>query len=270
MPPAHRRNIGMSIDEAAARLCRAQIGKRVIHLESVASTNDVAWEEAERGAPEGTVVVAEEQTAGRGRMSRKWHSPPGLGIWTSVVLRPDVSPENAASLTLCASVAVAKAVRSLCPVNVSLKWPNDVMVKGKKLCGILTEIKFGGGRIDFLVCGIGLNANQRVQDFPAELAQSATSIFMATGKMVNRGELFLAILRHFEKKYREFCRNGAASCLDEWRSMCPLFGKRVRVKGRRGAVEGVFFNIDDNGALLLRLDSGVHRSFLAGDVEPVS
>jgi BirA family transcriptional regulator, biotin operon repressor / biotin---[acetyl-CoA-carboxylase] ligase len=256
--------------KVAARLRRAQIGKRMTFLESVGSTNDAACAEAEKGAPEGTVVVAEEQTAGRGRLRRRWHSPSGLGIWMSVVLRPEVGSETAPGMTLCASVAVAKAVRSLYPVDVSLKWPNDVMVKGKKLCGILTEMKASRRNVDFVVCGIGMNVNQTPEDFPVELREGAVSIMMATGKRVDRAELLAAMLEHLEEQYRKFCREGVASSLDEWRSMCPLFGKRVRIKGRREAVEGIFFNIDDNGALVLRLDSGIHRSFLAGDVELVS
>jgi BirA family biotin operon repressor/biotin-[acetyl-CoA-carboxylase] ligase len=244
--------------------------KRVIFLESVSSTNDVAWDEAEKGAPEGTVIVAEQQTAGRGRLSRKWHSPPGLGVWMSVVLRPEVKPEAAPGLTLCASVAVAKAVRSLYRVRASLKWPNDIMVKGRKLCGILTEMKASRGRVDFIVCGIGMNVNQTPDDFPADIRESATSILIATGKSADRKKLVAATIEHLEKQYREFCLDGLTSCIDEWRSMCPLFGKRVRIKGRREAVEGIFFNIDDNGALVLRLDSGIHRGFMAGDVELVS
>lgn len=256
--------------KVAVRLRRAQIGKRMIFLRSVSSTNDVSWAEAEKGAPEGTVVVAEEQTAGRGRLSRRWHSPPGLGIWASVVLRPEVRPETAPGLTLCVSVAIAKAVRSLYPVDVSLKWPNDVIVKGKKLCGILTEMRASRSNVDFVVCGIGMNVNQTPEDFPVELREGAISVMMATGKRADRGELLAAMLEHLEKQYRKFCREGVASSLDEWRSMCPLFGKRVRIKGRRAAVEGIFFNIDDNGALVLRLDSGIHRSFLVGDMELVS
>jgi BirA family biotin operon repressor/biotin-[acetyl-CoA-carboxylase] ligase len=260
----------IDLQKVAAHLRRAQIGKRIISLKSVSSTNDVAWEEAEKGAPEGTVVVAEEQTAGRGRLSRRWHSPPGLGIWMSVVLRPQVRLEMAPGLTLCASVAVAKAVRSLYPVSVSLKWPNDVMVKGRKLCGILTEMKALRGNVNFVICGVGMNVNQTPEDLPAELRGRAISIMMATGKRADRARLLVAILGQLEKQYCEFCREGVASCLDEWRSMCPLLGKRVRIKGRREAVEGIFFNIDDNGALVLRLDSGIHRNFLAGDVELVS
>jgi len=254
-------------EKAAAHLRRSRIGGRLISLESVSSTNDVAWEEAEKGAPEGTVVVAEEQTAGRGRMSRRWHSPPGLGVWMSVVLRPEIGPETAPGLTLCASVAVAKAVRSLHPVTVSLKWPNDVTVEGRKLCGILTEMKASRGKVDFVVCGVGMNVNQAREDFPAEIREKATSLMIATGKTADRAKLLVVTLEHFEKQYSMFCREGIASCLGEWRSMCPFFGKRVRVKGRREAVEGMFFNVDDNGAIVLRLDCGVHRSFLAGDVE---
>ena len=260
----------ISYQEVAACLRRAQIGKRIISFDSISSTNDVAWKEAEKGAAEGTVVVAEEQTAGRGRLSRRWHSPVGLGVWMSVVLRPEVRPETAPGLTLCASVAIANAIRSLYPMRVSLKWPNDIMMRGRKLCGILTEMKVARGKVDFVVCGIGMNVNQTPEDFPCDIREKATSILIATVKMADRTRLLVATLEHFEKQYRKFCLEGIASCLGEWRSMCPLFGKRVRIKGRLEAVEGIFFNIDDNGALVLRLDSGIHRGFMAGDVELVS
>jgi len=251
-------------------LPNAKIGKRVIHLDSVGSTNEVAWKEAEKGAAEGLVVVAEEQTSGRGRLSRTWYSPKGLGVWMSLVLRPGVRPEKAPGLTLCASVAVANALRSLYPIRVSIKWPNDVMVRDKKLCGILTEMKATGGKVGFVICGIGINANQTQDDFPPGIREKATSILIATGKTADRAKILAATLEHFEKQYSSFCSEGIAPCLQEWRSMCPLFGKRVRIKGRGEIQEGIFHDIDDNGAIVLRLDSGMHRSFVAGDIELVS
>jgi BirA family biotin operon repressor/biotin-[acetyl-CoA-carboxylase] ligase len=285
----------ISFEKAAARLHTSRFGKRFIALRTVPSTNDLARQEAEKGAPEGTVIVAEEQTAGRGRLSRSWHSPPGLGVWMSIVLRPDVSPEVAPSLTFCVSLAVAKAVRVLHSLDVSLKWPNDVLLKGRKLCGILTEMKTAQRSVEFVICGIGINVNHTPRDFPAELRDTATSLLMATGGEVDRVELFSEVIEQTEAVYDRFSRDGATACIGEWRSMCPFFGKRVKIvervdagsesqsdatagartstsdePGAGEAVEGIFFGIEDSGALVLRLDSGVHRTFVAGDIELVS
>ncbi len=243
---------------------------RTLTFERVGSTNEAAWEEAEKGAAEWTVVIADEQTSGRGRLSRKWHSPAGLGAWMSVVLRPDVRPSVAPGITMCASLAVAKALRKLHPMSVSLKWPNDVMVKGRKICGILTEMKAAGDRVEFVVCGMGINLNQGTDDFPPELRDSATSVFLATGHRADRTALVAELMSQFEKLYGVFLQRGLPALMGEWRSMCPLFGTIVRIKTRGETVEGVFHDIDAGGALVLRLESGVHRSFLAGDVEPVS
>jgi len=243
---------------------------RTLTFERVGSTNEVAWEEAEKGAAEWTLVIADEQTGGRGRLSRKWHSPAGLGAWMSVVLRPDVRPSVAPGITMCASLAVAKALRKLHPMSVSLKWPNDVMVKGRKICGILTEMKASGDRVEFVVCGMGINLNQTEEDFTPELREVATSVLLATGHRADREALVAELMRQMEKLYGVFLGRGLQALMGEWRSMCPLFGKIVRITTRGETVEGVFHDIDAGGALVLRLESGVHRSFLAGDVEPVS
>jgi len=243
---------------------------RTLTYGRVGSTNEVAWQEAEKGAAEWTVIIADEQTEGRGRLSRRWHSPAGLGAWLSIVLRPDVRPSVAPGITMCASLAVAKALRKLHPMSVSLKWPNDVMVKGRKICGILTEMKAAADAVEFVVCGIGINLNQTADDFPAELRDGATSVYLATGHKADRAALVDELLRQMEKLYGAFLRRGLPALMGEWRSMCPLFGKIVRIRTRGETVEGVFHDIDAGGALVLRLESGVHRSFLAGDVEPVS
>ncbi|MBN1504248.1 MAG: biotin--[acetyl-CoA-carboxylase] ligase [Candidatus Eisenbacteria bacterium] len=248
----------------------ASSGRRVLTFERVDSTNEVAWREAERGVPEWTWVSADEQTGGRGRLSRRWHSPAGLGVWTSVVLRPGVTPSVAPGITMCASLAVARTLRKLHPMSVSLKWPNDVMVKGRKICGILTEMKASGERVEFVVCGIGINLNQAAEDFPAELRDAATSVFLETGHKADKAEALAELMPQMERVYAVFLSNGLQALMGEWRSMCPLFGKIVRMKTRGETVEGVFHDIDASGALVLRLESGVHRSFLAGDVEPVS
>ncbi len=262
---------GESGFRGTARLLKtARIGKRIVHLDSVESTNGVAWKEAEQGARDGTVVVAEEQTRGRGRLERVWYSPRGLGIWMSVILRPQVSPEVAPGLTLCASLAVARSLRRSGMQEVSLKWPNDVTVGDKKLCGILTEMKTTRGRVDFVVCGIGLNVNQSLEDFPSELREKATSVFLSTGARADRRALLFLLLEQLDDIYELFLQKGLAAFMGEWRSACPLFGRIVRVRTRDQVVEGVFYDIEADGALVLRLDSGVHRRFLAGDVEPVS
>ncbi|MFH0778526.1 MAG: biotin--[acetyl-CoA-carboxylase] ligase [Candidatus Eisenbacteria bacterium] len=258
--------------DAAGLLRKSRLGKRLVCLYSVTSTNDVAWGEAEAGVSEGTVVVAEEQTEGRGRLGRTWYSPPGVGVWMSVIMRPQISSEAAPGITHCASLAAARAIKVVCPVEVSLKWPNDVLVEGRKVCGILTEMKTVGKRIDFVVCGIGINVNQKPEDFAPAIRAAGVSLRMATGETVERVRLFAEVIKQLDGLYEGFCRCGFSHCAAEWKAMCGSLGKRIRIRTGRseGDVEGVFSDVDERGALVLRMDSGLERSFLAGDVELVS
>ena len=176
-------------------------GRNLVYLETVDSTNDLAKKLADQGAPEGTLVVADEQTGGKGRRGRAWCTPKGSAIAMTIVLRPDIRPELASMVTLVMGLSVAKAIESLYPVSVGIKWPNDVVVNGKKICGILTEMSAEMTGIHYLVIGTGINTN--VEEFPEEIQSVATSLIKELGEKVNRAELIAACLKYFEEYYEK-------------------------------------------------------------------
>ncbi|WP_041488372.1 biotin--[acetyl-CoA-carboxylase] ligase, partial [Bacillus pseudomycoides] len=184
------------------------IGRTVYFKESVESTQHIAAKLAYEGAAEGTIVVAEEQTAGRGRLSRKWHSPKGTGIWMSIILRPAIPVHHAPQLTLLAAVSVAQAIEKCTSVNVGIKWPNDILIEGKKAVGILTEMQADPDKINAVIMGIGINANQGQEHFADEIKEIATSLAIESGKPIVRAELMQQIFLQMEKLYQEYVKNG--------------------------------------------------------------
>ncbi|NPV70745.1 MAG: biotin--[acetyl-CoA-carboxylase] ligase [Firmicutes bacterium] len=242
------------------------IGTKVRYLTSAASTNDCAKEMARQGAPEGTVVVAEEQTGGRGRMGRPWASPPGGGLWFSVILRPALTPPQAPRLTLVAAVAVARAIRHTTGLEAGIKWPNDIIVGGRKVCGILTEMVAEIDRVEFVVLGIGLNVNLGRKGLPQDLRDCATSLDIELGRRLDRAAVFRSILREFESWYMRYLQDGPVPALSEWRQLSITLGERVRVVGQGESFEGTATGIDEDGALIVKPDGGPERRVLSGDV----
>lgn len=242
------------------------IARRVVHLERASSTNDEAERLAREGAPDGTVVIAEEQTAGRGRVGREWRSPRGKGIYLSVVLRPALPPARVSFLTLCGAVAAQQAIASCAPgVRASLKWPNDVLVGGRKVCGILTELTTEADRIHHGVVGVGMNANHA----PGDLAgiTAATSLRIETGAAVSRPALARAFLKALDAQYALLAAGRYAEIIDRWLGASETVGRRVRVSSLSGERwEGVATGLDDDGCLLVRLDTGLTRRATGGDV----
>ncbi len=235
--------------------------KAIYDFESTSSTNEVAYGLAEKGEPEGTVVLSERQTKGRGRMGRKWISPKG-GIYMSLVLRPDVGADEIPALTIIAAIAVARAVRVMSGIEPGVKWPNDLYVKGKKLCGILTEIKAQPDMVDFLILGIGINVNTSENDLP----DGATSLKVEYGKHINRAEFVKIILEEFERDYCTFREKGFMALRDECRQKSLILGSNVKIDVHNGVIEGLAFDLDEKGALLVRNSNGIVKRVFSGDV----
>jgi BirA family biotin operon repressor/biotin-[acetyl-CoA-carboxylase] ligase len=236
----------------------------VHHFDALASTNDLAKELAIRGAPEGTLVVAESQTRGRGRLGRQWDSPPGTGLYVSLLLRPELPPTEMPQITLTTAVAVARAVSRVTGLTPGIKWPNDLLLNGKKLGGILTEMETESDQIRYLVVGLGLNVNNPA--FPEELAAIATSLALATGRSYSRVRLLQAWLEEFEELYGRFLAQEFAGILDEWRRLAVTLGQRVTVRQGPRTICGLALEVAPDGALLLETDSGVVVRVTSGEI----
>ncbi|MHB8916929.1 MAG: biotin--[acetyl-CoA-carboxylase] ligase [Desulfocucumaceae bacterium] len=242
------------------------IGRTVYYYDRIGTTNREARALASGGAPDGALVVAEEQTGGRGRQGKGWFSPRGMGIWCSLVLRPDINPGEAPPVTMLAAVAVAAAVEKVAGLRPGIKWPNDILLEGKKLCGILTEMDAEMEKVNFLVLGMGINVNTPPEDFPEELRDIATSIRSAAKGPVSRKQLLRQILSEFERLYRVWLRTGFGPVLEEWKKRCVTLNCPVRISGPRESWEGWAEDVDSNGALILRMADGSRQRFMAGEV----
>ncbi|MEW5701532.1 MAG: biotin--[acetyl-CoA-carboxylase] ligase [Candidatus Zixiibacteriota bacterium] len=219
----------------------------------IGSTNARAQELAEAGAPEGTVVVAEEQTKGRGRLGRGWHSASGLGIWSSIILRPMLSLRQASGISLLAALAFAESVEHELGLVVGLKWPNDGLIGGMKVFGVLTEVSAEVDRVYYAVCGTGINVAHRRGDFPPSLRDTAGSLAMAKGGPVDRLAFYRTFLHRFETAYRGFRRNGIAPFMPGYRERSILLGREVVVKQGDRTINGIASEVDDSGALVVRV-----------------
>ncbi len=238
---------------------------RVRFFPTVDSTNRLALRLAREGAPEGTIVIADEQTRGRGRLQRVWQSPPDRNLYASLVLRPAVEPASASLITLTAGVAAAEAIAGLCPRGVGLKWPNDVLVGGRKVCGILTEIKTAGRAVDAVVVGIGLNVNMAAEEFAPEHRASATSLREETGRWISREEAAFRLCDSWERWYGIFLAKGFAPVRVQWLAYSAMAGARVKVRFQGEVREGAVAGIDHDGALLLEDEAGAVLKVIAGD-----
>lgn len=241
------------------------IGKEIHHFAEVASTNDVAKKFAVSGAEEGTVIIAETQTGGRGRVGRGWFSPKG-GVWFSIILRPEVGPEDALRLTLTTAVAVARVIKKTLRLNCEIKWPNDVLIKGKKVCGILTEMTTSGKIVEFVVLGVGINANVSVDSFPEHLRNSATSLKEELGEEVSRERFLQALLEELERYYQMFTRREFDLILEEWRELAKFLGSHLEVVSCGEKLVGLAVDVDQTGALLIKTRDGKVRRVVSGDI----
>jgi len=239
--------------------------KHILHFFRTDSTNRVALELGHAGEPEGTVVIAEEQTAGRGRAGRTWHSERATGIYVTLLLRPRLAPVQAPLLTMMAGIAARNAVAAVTGLPVDLKWPNDLLLAGKKLGGILTEMHAEPNLVKFIIVGIGLNVNQ--QQFPTELRAVATSLRAETGKRQSRLEILVRLLREFERGYREMLSDGSANIIKRFEEVSSYArGKKVRVVTGAETFNGVTAGLTGEGLLRVARSDGSVFTVIAGDV----
>lgn len=241
------------------------MGNKVFSFDSLSSTMDEAFRLGMEGEPEGTVVCAESQTKGRGRLGRVWVSPKGKGIYCSIILRPKFSPSQMSQITLMTAVALAEAIRAATSVQPAIKWPNDLFIGTKKLAGILTELRAEVDQVQFVIVGIGLNVNAS----SSQLLDTATSLKIECDRIIPRIELFQEILRSMEKWYGKILKGHFPEVLDYCRDHSATLKKRVRVVDSSGDVEGLAIDIDMDGALLIRQDNGKIIRKTAGDVRPL-
>ena len=252
-------------DMLRQRLKGSLFGKRIFHFFKTDSTNRVALELGHAGEPEGAVVLAEEQTAGRGRAGRAWHSQRAAGIYVTLLLRPKLAPVQAPLLTMMAGLSAHSAVQALTGLDVDLKWPNDLLIRGKKVGGILTEMHAEPNQVRFVIVGIGLNANQ--DKFPVEIASIATSLLAETGKSQSRMELLVRLLREFEGDYNRFLRDGVGSVVARFESISSYArGKRVRVTNGSESYVGTTAGLGPEGLLQVEREDGRVMAVISGDV----
>jgi len=239
--------------------------KRIFHFFKIDSTNTVAMRMGEQGEPHGTVVIAEQQTAGRGRAGRSWISEKSAGIHATILLRPRISPVHASALTLAAGLAARDAIAEETGLTPDIRWPNDVLLNGKKVCGILTEMQAEPDRVHFAVVGIGINVNQ--QKMPPELASIATSLRMETGRIHSRLDLLARLLRSLDHYYNEFIAQGTAPILRRFSEVSSYFqGKRVRITTSNESFDGTTAGLETTGILRVKRDDGRIESVISGDV----
>jgi len=254
-------------DDLLARLGKTKIVGRDIHVfEQTTSTNDVIEKLARDGVKEGAVVFAESQTKGRGRLGRAWMSPARKGLWFSILLRPDLRPQETTRLTVASAAALRRAIQSETGLDPEIKWPNDILLGGKKVAGILTELSAELDRVRHVILGIGVDVNLGATEFPTELRKTATSLRIEAGKAISRPELATAILRELDHDYARVCGNFFADVADDWEAHCTTIGRAVTIQigGRR--VSGRAESLDDDGALLLRTEHGHLERITGGDV----
>jgi BirA family biotin operon repressor/biotin-[acetyl-CoA-carboxylase] ligase len=250
----------ISIETILTRLETQQIGRNIVYRSSVSSTMDVALEEIKKGATHGTVILADVQEHGKGRLEREWISPQG-GVYLSIILYPP--REMISSLTMIAGLAVLDCVKDVCGIKADVKWPNDILINGKKVSGILAQSGNASSGGCYAILGIGINADMDVTQQP-EIAGIATSLSIVAGKPVNRQLVICSLLQNFEKRYLAF---GSGQALwKEWRERLSTLGKRVLVKSGQSTFEGIAESVSSDGSLLLRQDGGELAVIPAGDV----
>lgn len=256
--------------EISSGLRTLRIGRRLDFLKKTPSTNADAFRIAEEGAPEGTVVVADAQSGGKGRRGRTWSSPPGVNLYCSIVLRPSIMPYEAPQLTFLSAVAVARAIEKTTVLIPEIKWPNDVLIGGKKIAGLLNEMSAETDGINFVVLGIGVNLNMTADQFPDDLRYPATSLLIESGLHTGRLPFVVTMLNELDKLYADFLLHGFGPVREEWQKRCNANGRRILVSDAGiEQTSGMFAGIDGDGALLLRSDDGMVERIVNGDVRVI-
>lgn len=258
----------LAIDDLRARRAGGRFGACIEYFASIDSTNTVAERLARAGAAEGTVVIADAQTQGRGRLGRSWVSPPNRNLYLSLVLRPSLVPELAPQLALVAGVATVEAVADWVP-RATLKWPNDVLIDGRKVAGLLAEMGMEGDRLAHVIVGIGVNLNLRIDELPAELRDKAGSLYAAGGVPIDRVGFIDRLLTRLQERYDLFLRQGFTALRSLWEARTEVIGRLVCIDDAQRRYEGRVVGLDDDGALLLRDAGGRESRVVAGDVTVV-
>ena len=251
--------------ELESRMDTDWAGRPVVYYDELASTNLQAKLDAENGAGEGTLIVADMQTAGRGRKGKGWSSPAGTNVYFTLILKPDYDVEQASMVTLVMGMAVAEGIRATCGVDARIKWPNDIVAGGRKLCGMLAEMSVEREFIHYVVVGVGINVKEQV--FPEEIADTATSLWQECGRKVSRGQLIVNVMKAFEARYKVFCGSRSLSGLVEgYKGMLVNKNREVRVLDPKGEFRGVSRGINEKGELLVELEDGSVTAVYAGEV----
>jgi BirA family biotin operon repressor/biotin-[acetyl-CoA-carboxylase] ligase len=254
-------------DDLLSRLGKTRvIGRDIRVFERTTSTNDIMARLAGDGVKEGAVVFAESQSRGRGRLGRHWISPPRQGLWFSILLRPDLAPQSATQLTVAAATALARALAQQTGLAPEIKWPNDLLMGGKKVAGILTELTAELDHVKEVVLGIGVNVNLELSELPRELRSAATSLRIESGQAVDRAELAVAILREMDDDYERVRRGQFESVAAEWQQHCGTLGRQVSIRMGERVIRGRAEALDGQGALLLRTQHGHLERIIGGDV----
>lgn len=249
-------------EEITKNLKTRLIGKKVLFFKKITSTNLYAKQLVKDYIQEGTIVVADVQTHGLGRKNRFWHSPAG-GLWFSVVLYPHIPTDKGMLITMASSVSVAQAFKEITGLNPEVKWPNDLLLNGKKVCGILTEIDADINKINYIIVGIGINVNN---DIDEELKEIAISLKQEVGSKISRVKLLRSILQHLDSNYNKLIFGEFESIRDAWLSYSSIIGRKIQVEDEKNVTKGVVIDIDDGGYIILKTDSGMIR-IISGDVK---
>ncbi len=257
----------LNADDLFSRLGKTHtIGRDIRVFQETTSTNDVIEKLARDGVKEGVVVFAESQTKGRGRLGRKWMSPPRKGLWFSVLLRPAMRPTAATQLTIAGATALSRAIRLHTGITPKIKWPNDILIRGKKVAGILTELSAELDKVKYVIIGIGVDVNLSASEFPHELRKLATSLKIETGQAIDRAELATEILRELDLDYARIVAGQFAALADEWEAQCATLGHNVVIRLGDRQIQGRAESLDVDGALLLRTQHGHLETIIGGDV----
>ncbi|WP_156289215.1 biotin--[acetyl-CoA-carboxylase] ligase [Oceanobacillus salinisoli] len=243
------------------------IGKNIKHYEAVTSTQIIAHDEARNDAPHGTIVIADEQTKGRGRVTRNWHSTKGKGIWLSLILRPRIQPHEAPQLTLLTATVLADVLRSYVQIKPQIKWPNDILINEKKAAGILTEMQAEQDQVWYVIIGIGLNVNHTEDDLSEELKGIATSLRLETDKEWKLNHLIQEILVTFEQTYNFYLENGFTKIKQKWESYGFKIGQEISIKTSKDHWRAPFLGISDDGALLTETNDGSKTKIYSAEID---
>jgi BirA family biotin operon repressor/biotin-[acetyl-CoA-carboxylase] ligase len=243
------------------------MGRTIHHFQTLDSTNSKAYQLALNGAEEGEVVISESQEKGRGRLGRQWFSPPFLNLYLSVILRPKISPHQASLITLMAAVATADAIQKFSGLLPLIKWPNDILLRDRKVAGLLNEIHSEMDRIHFVILGIGVNLNMEKKMFAKEIRTVATSLKIEMGQTVSRKVFLQFFLQELERWYSIFLEEGGAVILKAWRDRAHIKGRQVNVTSFGETVAGIAIDVDSDGALILETEDGKRKRVVAGDID---